>query len=160
MASSQRFAFDISALLTHAGLALRTLRIAPNQVLFSQGEPADSIFCLESGRVRLGVVSSLGHEAVITTFTAGDFVGTESLAPIAGKRQATATAIEACAARMIRRDEMLRLMGQRHELAGLIFNSLMARSIQTQSDLVDQLFNLRFLAPVLGACTNARTQVN
>ena len=160
MASSQRPAFNILASLTKAGLAHRTLFIAPRQVIFSQGEPADSVFYLEGGHARLSVVSSFGHEATITTFAAGDFVGTESLAPRAGKRQATATAIDACAARMIRRDEMLRLMGQQHEFAGLLFNSLMSRSMQTQSDLVDQLFNLRFLAPVRGACTDARTPVN
>jgi CRP-like cAMP-binding protein len=87
------------------------------------------------------VVSTTGKEATITLLAAGDFIGEESLAAPEGLRLATATAVTACTALKITRDEMIRVMHEEHELSDLFLKFLLARSMRIQADLVDQLFN-------------------
>ena len=76
-----------------------------------------------------------------TLLSAGDFVGEESLAAVPGLRLATATAINPCMALRIGRDEMIRVMHQEHTFSDRFLKFLLARSMRTQGDLVDQLFN-------------------
>ena len=73
--------------------------------------------------------------------TAGDFIGEESIAGVAGLRLATATAITSCKALKIERAEMVRVMHEEHAFSDLFLKFLLARSMRTQADLVDQLFN-------------------
>ncbi len=113
----------------------------PKQAFFTQGDPADSVFYLQSGRARLTVVSQSGKEATITLLSAGDFVGEESLASVPGMRLATATAVNICSALKIGRDEMIRVMHEEPAFSDMFLKFLLARSMRTQADLVDQLFN-------------------
>ena len=113
----------------------------PKQTFFSQGNPADCIFYLQKGRAKLTVVSKNGKEATITLLGSGDFVGEESIAAVVGLRMATATAITACTALKIERQEMIRVMHEEHSFSDLFLSFLLARSMRTQADLVDQLFN-------------------
>jgi len=99
------------------------------------------VFYLQKGRARLTVVSQNGKEATITLLFATDFVGEESLAGIVGLRLATATAVDACTALRIGRDEMVRVMHDEPSFADVFLKFLLARSMRTQADLVDQLFN-------------------
>jgi len=117
------------------------VRLKAKQVFFAQGAPADSIFYIQSGRGRLTVVSPSGKEATITLLVAGDFVGEESIAAVSGVRVATATAITACTALKIDRNEMIRVMHDEHAFSDLFLSFLLARSMRSQADLVDQLFN-------------------
>jgi len=117
------------------------VRLKAKQVFFAQGAPADSIFYIQSGRGRLTVVSPTGKEATITLLVAGDFVGEESIAAVSGVRVATATAITACTALKIDRNEMIRVMHDEHAFSDLFLSFLLARSMRSQADLVDQLFN-------------------
>jgi len=133
--------FDAAAFLASAGLGRRIIRLAPKDSFFSQGDPADSVFYLQRGRAKVTVVSAAGKEATITLFSAGDFVGEEALAAVAGLRLATATAITACTALKIRREEMIRVMHEEHEFSDLFLKFLLERSMRIQADLVDQLFN-------------------
>ena len=133
--------FDAAAFLAEAGLGRRIVRLKPKQAFFSQGGPADSIFYLQSGRAKLTVVSKNGKEATITLFAAGDFVGEESLAAVSGLRLATATAITACSALKIERKEMIRVIHDENAFSDLFVKFLLVRSMRTQADLVDQLFN-------------------
>ena len=133
--------FDPAAFLAHAGLGRRIIDLNRGQTFFAQGEPADSVFYLQSGRAKLTVVSHEGKEATITLLSAGDFVGEESLAAVPGVRLATATAINTCIALRIGRYEMIRVMHQEHAFSDLFLKFLLARSMRTQADLVDQLFN-------------------
>jgi CRP-like cAMP-binding protein len=96
---------------------------------------------LQKGRAKLAVVSAAGKEATITLLSTGDFVGEESLAGAVGLRLATATAINACTALKIERAEMIRVMHEEHAFSDLFLKFLLARSMRTQADLVDQLFN-------------------
>jgi CRP-like cAMP-binding protein len=133
--------FDVAAFLASAGLGRRIVQVAPRQAFFSQGDPADSVFYLQKGRARVTVVSSSGKEATITLLADGDFVGEEALATVAVTRLSTATAITACTALKIGRNEMIRVMHEEHAFSDLFLKFLLARSMRIQADLVDQLFN-------------------
>ena len=134
-------AFDAATFLARAGLGRRIVQLKAKRTFFSQGDPADSIFYLQGGRAKLTVVSKKGKEAAIALFSAGEFVGEESLATVGGLRLATATAITACTALKIEREEMVRVMHEEHSFSDLFLKFLLVRSMRTQADLVDQLFN-------------------
>jgi CRP-like cAMP-binding protein len=141
MAELEKPTFDVAALLEKAGLGRRSIQFVPKQPFFSQGDPADSVFYLQSGRARIGVVSAEGKEATITLLSGGDFIGEEALAAASGPRLATATAITACTALKIGRQEMMRAMHDEHTFSDLFLKFLVARSMRIQADLIDQLFN-------------------
>jgi CRP-like cAMP-binding protein len=134
-------AFDPAAFLSNAGLGRRIVRLKSRHSFFSQGNPADCVYYLQSGRAKLTVVSKNGKEATITLLTAGEFIGEESIAGVVGLRMATATAITACTALKIERAEMIRVLHEEHAFSDLFLKFLIARSMRTQADLVDQLFN-------------------
>ena len=113
----------------------------PKEPFFSQGDTADCVYYIQSGRAKLTVISSAGKEATIALVTAGDFVGEESLAGSPGLRMATATAITPCSALKIDRAEMIRAMHEEHAFSDLFLKFLLERSMKTQADLIDQLFN-------------------
>ncbi len=141
MADLNHIRFDPAAFLAQAGLGRRIVRFKPKEAFFSQGDESDCVFYLQSGRGKLTVISSAGKEATIALLSAGDFVGEESMAGVAGLRMATATAITNCAALKIDRAEMVRVMHEEHAFSDLFLKFLLARSMRTQADLVDQLFN-------------------
>ncbi len=141
MVELEKPAFDVPALLEKVGLGKRTIQLAPRHPFFSQGDPADSVFYLQKGRAKVAVVSAAGKEATITLLSDGDFVGEESLAAVPGLRLATATAITACTALKIGREEMARVMHEEHAFSDLLLKFLVARSMRIQADLIDQLFN-------------------
>jgi CRP-like cAMP-binding protein len=133
--------FNTAAFLASAGLGRHLVSLKAKQTFFSQGNLADCVFYLQTGRAKLTVVSERGKEATITLLTAGDFVGEESIASVPGLRMATATAISACTALRIERDAMIRVMHQQHEFSDFFLSFLLARGMRIQADLVDQLFN-------------------
>ena len=133
--------FDPATFLANAGIGRRIVRIKAKEVFFSQGNPADCVFYLQTGRARITVVSRAGKEATIALLSAGEFVGEESIAGAAGLRMTTATAITACTALKIERVEMIRVMHEEHAFSDLFLKYLLARSMRTQADLIDQLFN-------------------
>jgi CRP/FNR family transcriptional regulator, cyclic AMP receptor protein len=133
--------FDAEAFLAHAGLGRRIVQLKARETFFVQGSAADSIYYLQKGRAKLTVVSATGKEATITLLTTGDFVGEECLSGVMGLRLATATAISACTALKIERAELIRVMHEEHAFSDLFLRFLLARSMRTQADLVDQLFN-------------------
>ena len=141
MVEPEKPAFDAAAFLMSAGLGRRIVQILPGQPFFSQGDLADSVFYLQKGRAKVTVVSQAGKEATITLVSAGDFVGEGALVAIPGLRLSTATAMTACTALKIKRDEMIRVMHEEHDLSDLFLKFLLARSMRIQADLVDQLFN-------------------
>jgi CRP-like cAMP-binding protein len=134
-------AFDCAAFLSKAGLDRTLIVREPKETFFSQGDPANTIFYLQTGRAKLSVVSQNGKEATITFLSAGDFVGEESLASIPGLRLAAASAVNLCTALKITREEMTRVMHIEPEFANFFLKFMLTRSMRTQADLVDQLFN-------------------
>jgi CRP-like cAMP-binding protein len=133
--------FDLATFLEEAGVGRRVVQLQPKQVFFLQGSSADSIFYLQMGRAKLTVVSHDGKEATIALLPAGEFIGEESLANVGGLHMATASAITACTALKIEREEMIRVMHEEHSLSEMYLKFLLALSMRTQADLVDQLFN-------------------
>jgi CRP/FNR family cyclic AMP-dependent transcriptional regulator len=133
--------FDLATFLATGGVARRIVQLKPKQVFFSQGSSADSIFYLQTGRAKLTVVSHDGKEATIALLSVGEFVGEESLASVGGLHMATATAMTPCTALAIEREEMIRVMHEEHAFTEMYMRFLLARSMRTQADLVDQLFN-------------------
>ena len=141
MKSTINAAFDAATFLANAGLGRTIVELKPKETFFCQGDTADSVFYLQKGRARVTVVSQNGKEATITLLSAADFVGEESLATIVGLHLATATAVSACTALKIGRTEMIRVMHDEPSFADIFLKFLLARSMRTQADLVDQLFN-------------------
>jgi CRP-like cAMP-binding protein len=133
--------FDTAAFLASAGLGRRIIQLAPKEVFFSQGDPADSVFYLQTGRAKVTVVSTAGKEATLALVSAGEFVGEGALAAVPGLRLSTATAITACTALRISREEMIHVMHEDHGISDLFLKFLLERSMRVQADLVDQLFN-------------------
>jgi CRP/FNR family cyclic AMP-dependent transcriptional regulator len=141
MTMIQRAEFTASTFLAQPGIGRRVVQIKAKHVLFSQGGPSDCVFYLQTGRAKLTVVSKNGKEATITLLASGDFVGEEAIADTPGLRVATATAITACSALRIERDEMSRVLHTEQSFCDLFLKFLLARSMRTQADLIDQLFN-------------------
>jgi CRP-like cAMP-binding protein len=133
--------FDPVLFLAQAGLGRRILRLKPKENFFSQGDPADCVFYIQDGRAKITALSSTGKEATIALLGAGDFVGEESMAGVPGLRIATATALTLCTVLKIERAEMVRVLHEEHTFSDLFLKFLLARSMRTQADLVDQLFN-------------------
>src|SRR5208282_5703310 len=133
--------FNVAAFLASAGLGRKIVQVSPKRTFFLQGDPADSVFYLQKGRAKITVVSQAGKEATITLLSTGDFVGESALAAVPGLRLCTATALTACTALKITREEMIRVMHEEHDFSDLFLKFLLNRSMRIQADLVDQLFN-------------------
>jgi CRP-like cAMP-binding protein len=141
MVQLEKPAFDTESFLASAGLGQRIVKLAARENFLPQGDPADSVFYLQKGRAKITVVSRAGKEATIALLDAGEFVGEDSLVAVPAPRLATATAIVACTALKITREEMVRALYAEHAFSDLFLKFLLARSIRIQADLVDQLFN-------------------
>jgi CRP-like cAMP-binding protein len=133
--------FNVAAFLANAGLGRRIVQIAPKRAFYTQGDQADSVFYLQKGRAKITVVSQAGKEATISLVTSGEFVGEGALVAGDGLRLSTATALTACTALKIGRDEMIRVMHEEHAFSDMFLKFLLERSMRIQADLVDQLFN-------------------
>jgi CRP-like cAMP-binding protein len=141
MPGTKKIKFDPVTYLAAAGVIRKATHVKTNHVFFSQGDPSNSIFFLETGRAKLTVVSERGKEATVTLLTAGDFLGEEALAGASGLRIATATATAACAVLKLDRDEMQLLLREHPEFSDHFLKFVLLRGVRTQEDLIDQLFN-------------------
>jgi CRP-like cAMP-binding protein len=105
-----------------------------------QGDSADAVFYIESGKVKLSVVSKGGKEAVIAILPDDHFFGEGCLAgqPL---RMATASTIQRCTIVRVEKQVMLDLLGREMEFAQLFLTHLLSRNIRMEADLVDHLFN-------------------
>jgi CRP-like cAMP-binding protein len=134
-------AFSVDGYLGAEGEGRKIVRLKAKQHFFLQGGQADSIFYIQSGRAKLTVVSKKGKEATVTLLAANDFLGEECLTAPAGIRTATASAIVACVALKISREQMLHVLHDEHLFSTFFLNFMLLRGIRTQADLIDQLFN-------------------
>jgi CRP/FNR family cyclic AMP-dependent transcriptional regulator len=109
-------------------------------VIFSQGDTADSIFYIHKGKIKLTVVSNRGKEAVIAILGPGDFFGEGCLAGQL-KRMSTATAMSGAAVTRLDKAAAIHVLRDQPVFTELFLQHLLARSIRIEEDLVDQLFN-------------------
>ena len=141
MPGTKQAKFNPARYMSASALTHKTVRVLAGHVFYSQGDEANAIFYLESGRAKLIVVSKRGKEATVSLMVAHDFIGEESLAGAAGIHAATAMAITPCVALKLDREEMVQLLHREHEFSDMFLKFVLARAIRTQEDLVDQLFN-------------------
>jgi CRP-like cAMP-binding protein len=132
--------FDIHAFLDSAGVTRRIVRFARGAVVFSQGSPASSVFYIQSGSIKLSVLSSRGKEAIVAMLGPGDFFGEGCLAGQT-QRMGTATALGATVVLRIQKREMMRTLHEQAALSDRFIAHMLARNIRIEEDLVDQLFN-------------------
>ncbi len=140
MGRKQTAVFDAKTFLTRAGTGRSISSYRKNQVIFAQGVPADAVFYLERGQVKLTVVSKGGKAAIVAILGPGDFFGEGCLAgqPV---RMATASAMTDAAVVRVERQAMLRLLHERSVFSERFMAHLLARNVRFEEDLVDQLFN-------------------
>jgi CRP/FNR family transcriptional regulator, cyclic AMP receptor protein len=133
--------FNAETFLATAGVGRTLLNLKKDDALFAQGDPADTIFYIQSGRVKLTVVAASGKEATLALLSAGDFVGESCVTGGHPIRLTTARAMSDCVLLRICRAEMVRVLHQQHAMSDVFVGFLLARNARIQEDLVDQLFN-------------------
>ena len=135
-----RAPFDPQLFLTKVGKGKTTLHSPKKQMIFSQGDAAEAVFYIQTGKVKLTVVSQQGKEAVIAILERGALFGESCLA---GQtiRTATATAVEDTNIVRIDKEAMISVLHEEPTFAELFMAYLLAHTIRIEEDLVDQLFN-------------------
>jgi CRP-like cAMP-binding protein len=133
-------AFDIKAFLNKANGGRTIATYAANTRIFDQGDPADAIFYIQKGKIKLTVVSKQGKEAVVAILGEGDFFGEGCLAgqPL---RMACAAAISQCTAMKLAKTTVVKLLREEPLFSERFLAHLLTRNIKIEEDLVDQLFN-------------------
>ncbi len=132
--------FDPNAFLATIGKGRKFVLFPRKQTIFAQGDGADAVFYVQTGKVRLTVVSKTGKEATIGILAEGDFFGEGSLA---GQtlRMGSAIAMTDCTILRIDKKAMMEALHREHEVSDMFVAYLLARNIRYEEDLVDQLFN-------------------
>ena len=132
--------FDPIAFLAKTGEGRAVSSYANGQVIFAQGDPADAVFYVQAGQVKLTITSAQGREAVVGIFSVTDFFGEACLAgqPL---RLATATAMSECLIVRLSKPAMVRVLHNEPIFSELFVAHLLSRNIRVEADLVDQLFN-------------------
>jgi CRP/FNR family transcriptional regulator, cyclic AMP receptor protein len=140
LVKSARRQFDPQAFLANVGTGKTILTYRKGRIIYAQGEEADKIFYIQSGKVKVTVVSEQGKEAVVGLLEAGQFFG-EGCLHGQTLRVGTARAIEECLVTSITRKAMLAALRKEPRFAELFVTYLVTRSNRIEEDLIDQLFN-------------------
>ena len=139
-ASKKNRQFNPGTFLATIGRGRKSLTVAKRQGIFAQGDPADGVFYIQKGKVRLTVVSKVGKEATIGILSEGNFFGEGSLAGQA-LRMGSAAAMTDCELLRIEKKAMMEALHREHTFSDMFMAYLLARNIRYEEDLVDQLFN-------------------
>jgi CRP-like cAMP-binding protein len=140
MAARGAPAFNAQAFLDSAGVSKTRVEYARGEAVFAQGDACDHVLYIQSGGVKLSVVSRTGKEAVVAMLGPGDFFGEGCLAgqPL---RMGSATAITPSTILQVRKGQMLALLHKQHAMSDRFITHMLARNIKIEEDLIDQLFN-------------------
>ncbi len=132
--------FDAQSFLDSAGITKKIVEYRPLAVIFSQGDPADTVLYIQKGAVRLSVLSHAGKEAIVGMLGPGDFLGEGALAgqPV---RMGTATAVSTTTALIVPKRQMIQLLHDEPGFSDRFIEFMLSRNIRIEEDLVDQLFN-------------------
>ena len=139
-ASQIRPDFDAEAFLKSAGAARRVATYQKGKVVFSQGQPSDTVFYLQKGEIKISVLSRNGKEAVVAILGPGDFFGEGALTG-QSIRIGTATATMPTTVLVIEKGAMLRLLHDEPTFSDRFISYMLARNLRIEADLVDHLFN-------------------
>jgi CRP-like cAMP-binding protein len=132
--------FDPNTFLATIGDGRRNVTVPKKQPIFAQGDRADAVFYIQSGKVKLTVVSQTGREATIGMLSAGNFFGEGALAGQA-LRMGSAAALTDCELLQIDKKAMMEALHREHAFSDMFVTYLLSRNIRYEEDLVDQLFN-------------------
>ena len=132
--------FDPDRFLASIGQGRKCLTVARKKQIFTQGDPADAVFYIQKGKIRLTVVSKTGKEATIGILNQENFFGEGSLAGQA-LRMGSAAAMTDCQILRIEKKAMMDALHHEPALSDMFVAYLLARNIRYEEDLVDQLFN-------------------
>ena len=132
--------FDSKTFLSTIDSGRKIVAFAKKQTIFVQGDPSDTVFYIQKGKIKLTVVSQIGKEATIGILNEGDFFGEGCLTgqPL---RLCSATAITDCSVMRIDKKSMIEVLHREHEFSDMFVAFLLTRNIRYEEDLVDQLFN-------------------
>jgi len=133
-------AFNAQAFLDSAGVAKTIVQYARGDAVFTQGDACEHVMYIQSGGVKLSVLSKTGREAVVAMLGPGDFFGEGCLA---GQRfrMGSATAMTPSAILSVDKQKMIRLLHKQHAMSDRFIAHMLARNARIEEDLIDQLFN-------------------
>src|SRR6476659_1883159 len=132
-----RHPFNAQAFLDSAGLSKKIVVFAPSEIIFSQGDPGDSVMYIQQGGVKLSVLSKTGREAVVAMLGPGEFFGEGCLAgqPL---RIGSAIAITPSTVLVIGKRQMVKELHQHHALSARFLAHILSRNARIEHDLIDQ----------------------
>lgn len=133
-------AFDLQDFLAKVGAGRSNLKFSPNSTIFVQGDPADAIYYVQTGKAKITVTASSGKEAIVAILSPGDFFG-ESCMLGQPLRMAGAIAITEVTAMRIEKSALVAAVHNHVEVAELFIAHLLRRERRVEDDLIDQLFN-------------------
>ncbi|MEP7355549.1 MAG: Crp/Fnr family transcriptional regulator [Acidobacteriota bacterium] len=133
--------FRARTFLSVSGHGRSISTIEPSQVIFSQGDEANAVYFIQSGKIKLSVVSRNGKEAVIALSGPEDFFGEGCLVAGQPVRMATAVAMSKCIVMRLEKPALLAKLQQEPALSEELLKYMLRRTIRIEEDLVDQLFN-------------------
>jgi CRP/FNR family cyclic AMP-dependent transcriptional regulator len=131
---------DWEALLNGIFRGMTVIQFSKDRNVFLQGDPADSLFYIRRGKVKLTVISKEGKEAIIAILDPGEFFG-EGCLTGQTLRMSTAVSMTDCTLDKIDKPLMVRMLHEHHDISELFIQHLLTRNIRYEEDLVDQLFN-------------------
>ena len=140
MAKKQNPPFNAEAYLADVAGGRILGKYRKNQIVFSQGDPADAVFYIQKGKLKVSVVSDRGKEAIVSLLGASDFFG-EGCISGQSLRIATVTAMVESVVVRIEKEEMIRLLANEPLFSEMFMAYLLNRTIRVEADLIDQLFN-------------------
>jgi CRP/FNR family transcriptional regulator, cyclic AMP receptor protein len=138
--AKQKRAFNPKTFLSTVGTGRTLVSFRKGQTIFAQGDPADSLFVIQKGEVRVSVRSQSGKEAILDILSDADFVGKDSVAGQSA-RTGSASAITDCSLLRISKKNMLLALAGQVKLANVFWTYVLAKNIRYQQDLVDQHCN-------------------
>jgi CRP/FNR family cyclic AMP-dependent transcriptional regulator len=140
MATKRRPPFDPKSFLAKIGEGRTISKYRKDQIVFSQGDPADAVFYVQKGKVKVTVVSDRGKEAVVAILGADEFCGEGCLAG-QPRRMSTVAAMTECMVMRLEKTSIIRVLRDEPAFSEIFISHLLARTILVEEDLVDQLFN-------------------
>ena len=140
MATKRRPSFDPKSFLAKVGEGRSIGKYRKDQIVFSQGDPADAVFYIQKGKVKVTVVSEQGKEAVVAILGTNEFFGEGCLAGQAQRIATVATMTDSVIVRL-EKAAIVRVIQQEPAFSEMFIAHLLARTIRVEADLVDQLFN-------------------
>src|ERR1700730_2462492 len=140
MAIKHRLSFDPKSFLAKVGEGRSIDTYRKDQIVFSQGDPADAVFYIQKGKVKVTVVSEQGKEAVVAILGTNDFLGEGCLAGQALRIGTVAAMTESIIVRL-EKTGIVRVIHEEPAFSEMFIAHLLGRTIRVEADLVDQLFN-------------------